>query len=187
MIRQLTLAVALCVAAPVSAQQADPAVLAAQKTALDKLAMLDGEWRGTASVFTPSGQKFSITHTERVGPMLNGTIRVVEGRSHLPNGGSPFNAFAVISYDVAGKRYTMRSYVQGHQGDFTLTLTDHGFSWSMTGADGVPVRYTAVVGNGRWVETGERIVDGKPVKYMELDVTRIGDSSWPAAGAVPAK
>ncbi len=187
MIRRLTLAVALCVAAPVSAQQADPAVLAAQKAALDKLAMLDGEWRGTASVFTPSGQKFSITHTERVGPMLGGTIRVVEGRSYMPNGMSPFHAFAVISYDAAGKRYTMRSYAQGHQGDFALTLTDDGFSWGMTGADGVPIRYRAVIKDGRWVETGERIVDGKPVKYMELDVTRFADSSWPAAGAVPSK
>ncbi|RZJ04580.1 MAG: hypothetical protein EON89_07095 [Brevundimonas sp.] len=73
---------AVLLAAPLSAQAqmpASPAGSPAQREALDRLAFLDGEWRGTATVHGPGGTTV-LTQTERVGPMLGGSVRVIEGR-----------------------------------------------------------------------------------------------------------
>ena len=56
-----------------------------------------------------------MTQTERVGPFLDGSVMVVEGKAFdaegRPNG---FNALAVISYDPDAKTYTFTSYAQGY-------------------------------------------------------------------------
>jgi hypothetical protein len=45
-----------------------------------------------------------------------------------------------------------------------------------------------VVKDGTWHETGERVVPGQdPVRFFEMRLTRVGDSAWPAAGAVPPR
>ena len=50
------------------------------------------------------------------------------------------------------------------------------------------IRYTAKVKDGTWHEVGERIVPGKePVRFTELTLKRVGDTTWPAAGAVAPK
>lgn len=158
-----------------------------QKEKLEALKMLDGTWRGTAWMITPTGQKMEMTQTERVGPMLDGTIRVIEGRGYDADGQMVFNAFAVVSYDTQKKQYTMRSYAQGRQGDFVLERTDDGFMWSIP-AGPATIRYTAIISEGEWVEYGERIVgEQKPFKFLEMKLSRIGDTGWPASGAVLVK
>ena len=57
----------------------------AQRAALQPLAIFDGTWRGTAQVLRPEGWA-TITQTERVGPMLDGALRVIEGRGYGPDG-----------------------------------------------------------------------------------------------------
>jgi hypothetical protein len=50
------------------------------------------------------------------------------------------------------------------------------------------MRYTAVIRDGRWHEVGDRILkEGQPVRFIEMDVTRLGDTDWPAGGAVPPR
>ena len=50
------------------------------------------------------------------------------------------------------------------------------------------MRYTAVVRNGAWREVGDRIVAGKePSRFFEMNLKRVGDTNWPAAGAVNPK
>ena len=76
----------------------DPGVLiAAQREAMIRLAFADGVWRGSASTILPSGEKHVITQTERVGPFLDGSVKVIEGRGYESNGSPGFNAFAIIS------------------------------------------------------------------------------------------
>lgn len=80
-------------------QRYDPAAaIAVQREAMTRLARLDGTWRGTAWTITPTG-RHQVVHTERIGTMLNGSLRVIEGRSYNEDGSVGFNAFAVISYD----------------------------------------------------------------------------------------
>lgn len=154
---------------------------------MQALKMMDGTWRGEAWTITPTGERIEMTQTERVGPMLDGAIRVIEGRGYDATGATVFNAFAVISYDAQNDQYMMRSHAMGRQGDFQLTVTDDGFSWTIP-AGPATIRYVATIKDGEWFEYGERVVgDGKPMRFLEMKLKRIGDTTWPAGDAVPSK
>jgi len=163
----------------------DPKVLiAAQREGMAPLAFMNGVWRGPATTTLPSGEVHNITQTERIGPFLDGSIKVIEGRGYEPDGRVGFNAFAVISYDPAKKGYTMRSYAQGRSGDFVLTPTSDGFVWEIP-AGPMTIRYTAVVKDGKWREVGDRIMPGQPpVRFFEMNLVKVGDTDWPGAGAI---
>jgi hypothetical protein len=163
-----------------------PAVLiAAQRDAMRALSNMDGVWRGSAWTILQSGEKHAITQTERIGPLLDGSIKVVEGRGYNSDGSVGFNAFAVISYDPAGKTYALHSYAQGRAGDFPLTPTPDGYVWEIP-AGQMKIRYTAVIKPDSWREIGEYISPGKaPVQFFEMNLNRVGDSTWPSAGAIP--
>ncbi|HKO99417.1 MAG TPA: hypothetical protein VJU86_20625 [Pyrinomonadaceae bacterium] len=175
---------------PVLAQQGhDPAALiAAQREAMAPLAMMDGVWRGPAWTILPSGQKHSITQTERIGPFLDGSVKVLEGRGYEADGKVTFNALGILSYNPATRAYTLHSHAHGRSGDFPLKTTADGYVWETPGGGNATVRYTAVIKDGNWHEVGDRIVPGQaPVRFFEMTLKRIGDNTWPAAGAVPHK
>lgn len=163
----------------------DPAkLLQAQREALAKLAFMDGTWRGSAWTLLPSGEKHTLVQTERVGPFLDGAVKVVEGRGYEADGRLAFNAFGTISFNPATQAYSMRSHAMGNAGDFKLTPTADGFTWEIP-AGPMTIRYTATLKDGTWVEVGDRIVPGKdPVRIYEAYLKRIGGTDWPAAGAV---
>ena len=170
------------------AAQNPATVIAAQKEAMAPLAMMDGIWRGPAWTILPSGQKHSITQTERIGPFLDGSIKVIEGRGYEPDGKVTFNALGIISYDPATRGYTLHSHAQGRSGDFSLKITSDGYVWETPGGGQTTIRYTAVIKDGSWLEVGDRIVPGKePMRFFEMTLKRVGDNTWPAAGAVPLK
>jgi len=174
--------------APATAQaqgRPDPAALmTAQKTALAKLSFMDGVWKGSAWTILPSGEKHVLTQTERVGPFLDGAVKVVEGRGYEADGKLAFNAFGTISFDPATSAYTMHSYAMGYVGDYALTPTAEGFVWEIP-AGPMTIRYTAKIEDGRWVEVGDRLVPGQePVRFLEMNLERAGDTGWPAEGAI---
>jgi hypothetical protein len=163
----------------------DPATLIAQqRDAMAPLAFLNGVWRGPAWMVLPSGEKLTFTQTERFGPFLDGSVKVIDGRSYGSNGKLLFNAFAVLSYDTAQHSYSMRSYAQGRVGDFQFTPSSNGYTWEIP-AGPMTIRYSAVVKDGVLHEVGNRILPGKePVQFFQMDVRRVGDTDWPNAGAV---
>ena len=162
-------------------------LIAAQREAMTRLAYMDGAWRGPAWTIRPSGEKHEITQTERIGPMLDGSVKVIEGKGYDPDGKVTFNAFATISYDVTTKVYTMHSNALGRVGDFVVTPTADGFTWEIP-AGPVTIRYTATVKDGAWREVGDRIASGRePVRFFEMNLKRVGDTDWPAAGAISPK
>jgi len=109
---------------------------------------------------------------------------VIEGKGYEADGSVGFNAFAVVSYDPASETFTMRSYAMGRAGDFELTPTENGFTWEIP-AGPATFRYTATVKAGEWHQVGERIVEGQePFQFFAMDLKRLGDTDWPAAGAV---
>jgi len=191
MTRVLSMAVILLMAAPsalLAQGRPDPVkLMAAQKEAMTKLAAMDGQWRGSAWTLLPSGEKHTITQTERVGPLLDGTVKVIEGRGYDAEGKTTFNAFATLSFNPASGAYTLHSHAMGSVGDFALTPTAEGFQWEIP-AGPMVIRYTATLRGGIWKEVGDRILPGKePIRFFEMTLQRLGDSPWPAAGAVPAK
>jgi hypothetical protein len=158
--------------------------MAQQRDAMASLTFLDGVWRGPAWIVLPSGDKITFTQTERIGPFLDGSVKVMDGRGYGPDGKLIFNAFAILSYDSAQHSYSMRSYAQGRVGDFHFTPSANGYKWDIP-AGPMTIRYIAHVEGGVLHEVGDRILPGKePVQFFEMDVRRVGDTDWPAAGAI---
>ena len=178
----------LAAAAPAAAQFPDPAPrIAAQREAMARLAFMDGVWRGPAWSLAAGGRREMI-QTERMGPMLDGAIRVMEGRGYTPEGNVAFNAFGIVSYDLASRSYRLTTYALGHSATVPLTITDSGFIWETPAGPGAIVRYTATIRDGTWHEVGERIAEGQPpLRVVELNLRRVGDTDWPGAGAVPMR
>ena len=192
--RSLALVVALMFAPAMFAASAmaqgpnNEARVSAQREAMKALAMLDGEWRGPAKSLRNDGQWHEMVQAERVGTMLDGTVRVIEGRGYENSGELSFNAFAVISYDPDTKAYTMRSYSGGRTGDFPIVPTATGFTWEIQAGPSMKIAYEAIVKDGVWTEAGTRIPkDGASVKFIEFSVKRLGDTAWPASGVIPPK
>jgi hypothetical protein len=187
---RLVALLASCIALAASAQAPhDPAaLLAAQKEALKVLAFMDGSWRGTAWTLLPGGARRTLVQTERIGPFLDGAVKVIEGRGYRDDGSVGFNALGIISYDPERKAYAMRSWAHGRTGEFALTVLPDGFAWETPAGPGAVVRYTATVMGDAYREVGERIAPGQaPVRVFEMDLRRLGDTDWPAANPVPAR
>jgi hypothetical protein len=189
----------VAIAAPAAGQQQptpaqaaagpwDPAArLAAQREAMTRFAYMDGVWRGPAWVVTREG-RHELTQTERIGPFLGSTVRVIEGRGYDSNGEVSFNALGVISYDPATRRYSMNSWAMGYTGTFPLQATEDGYIWEVPAGPAGTTRYTATIQRGTWREIGERISgNGPPVQIFEMNLRRVGDSRWPADGAVASR
>lgn len=166
----------------------DPATLIAQqRDAMASLAFLNGVWRGPGWIILPSGDKVPFTQTERIGPFLDGSVKVIDGRGYSSDGKLIFNAFAVLSHDSGKHSYSMRSYAEGRVGDFNYTPSAHGYTWEIP-AGPMTIRYSADVKDGVLHEVGERVLPGKqPVQFFQMDVRRVGNTDWPNAGAIGPK
>ena len=178
---------AVLLATPVAVQAqmpASPNGSEAQRAALDRHDFMDGEWRGEATIHGPAGT-LTLTQTERVGSMLGGSIKVIEGRGYAADGTTQFNAMATVSWDARAGRYGFRSYAQGYSGDYAFEVTEDGFRWETPAGPNARIEYVAVVRDGTWHEVGTFFAEGQPPRQMiEMRLTRIGDTDWPAAGAV---
>jgi len=181
------LVLALAGGAAAQGPQDPAALIAAQRAAMDTLSFMNGVWRGPAWTILPSGEKHSVTQTERIGPFLDGSVKVIEGRGYDAAGKVSFNALGIVSWSPEKRAYTLHSYALGRSGDFVLTPTADGYVWEIP-AGPTTIRYTAVIKGGAWKEVGDRITPGKdPVRFFEMDLTRVGDTDWPGAGAIPAE
>ena len=163
----------------------DPAALtAAQRQAMAVLQPMDGVWRGPAWILLPSGEKQDFVQTERIGPFLDGSIKVVEGRGYDHDGNVVFNALGIISYDPASRAYQLRSYAQGQSGDFAFVPAVDGYTWEIPAGPAI-IRYTAVIKDEMLREVGERLAPGEaPLRIFEMNLERVADTDWPEAGAV---
>lgn len=178
-------AVVLSSAPLAAAQEVQPTGSAEQREAMAALSFMDGEWRGQAVSYGPGGVRTELVQTERVGPFLGGSVRVVEGRGYDAVGETAFNALGVISWNEVEDRYQFSAWANGRQGQYTFERTDVGFNWEMPAGPGAMIRYTATVQNGVWREVGDYVREGgQPMRFFEMTLTRIGDSDWPGAGSV---
>jgi hypothetical protein len=183
-----TLMGALLFAAGAAMAQTPPGaadLLSAQREAMKALAAMNGSWRGEATMLLPGGERRKITQTERIGPFLGGTVKVIEGRGYDANGQVVFNSFGIVSFDPATRAYSLRSHAHGRKGDFPLTPTADGYTWDVPAGPGAIVRYTATIKDNRLHEVGDRIAgSGDPVRVFEMRLERIGDTEWPEQGAI---
>jgi hypothetical protein len=171
------------------AWQAAPAAAQEEEGDGDPLAAfdwMDGRWRGEARFLTESGFETFI-QTERSGEMLGGRVRVVEGKGYDANGAVVFNALGIIA-PTSGGGYEMRSWTLEREGSFPVEVEGGKVSWEFPAGPGAIVRYEAALVDGKWVEVGHRLAEGRPpLEIMRMELSRIGDNDWPAAGAVEAE
>lgn len=148
------------------------------------LSFMFGEWVGEASGVGRNNTTYKITQTERVGPMLEGDIVVIEGKGYDSDGMAAFNAFAVVSPNRDGT-WDIRSYAQGNSGTFPFTPGASGFTWSTPAGPDAEMRFTATFGDNTWSQVGEYVASGRPpVQTFQMELKRIGPTDWPSAGAV---
>lgn len=158
-----------------------------QREAMKPLAIIDGVWRGPAWTLQPDGSKRHITQTERIGPFLDGSVKVLEGRGYETDGRVGFNAFGVVYYDSARKAYGLRSWAQGRSGDFKFEPTADGYAWEVPFPGGM-VRYVATIKGNKFREVGHTILQGRdPVQTFEMNLERVSDTDWPLGTPVPMK
>lgn len=184
--RYLSLSALLTVLAIGSSHAADEGRSPTENTgkSLDALAPFDGAWRGPARTLNRNGQFVELIQTERVGPLLSGAIRLVEGRGHSKDGTVRFNALGIFSFNADVGKYNFHSYAMGHEGDFPLTVVPGGFTWEVP-AGPAKIRYSAKVEGDEWIETGDRLVDGQPpMRIFEMRLRRVGSTDWPQAGGI---
>lgn len=163
---------------------AQPAGTTAQRDAVGALDFLDGEWRGEAVIVGPAGRE-TLVQTERVGSLLGGSVKVIEGRGYAADGSTQFNALAVLSWDEREGRYRFRSWANGYTGEYPFERTADGFRWSTPAGQNARIEYVAVVRDGVWHEVGTYVAEGQPPRpFIDMRLTRIGDGTWPEGGAV---
>lgn len=156
--------------------------------AMAKLNFLRGTWVGKANGINPDGSSFSITQTERVGPLLGGDVVLVEGRGLTDDQTTAFNALGAISWNQATEKYEMHAFANGRSGVFEFKLTNDGYVWEQPAGPSAVTRFTATFEGGVWHQVGEFIAEGKPpVQTFAMDLSRTGDTEWPSAmEVVPA-
>ena len=150
-----------------------------------KLSFMRGVWRGPASGTGADGKQYSVTQTERMGPMLGGDIIVIEGRGYNADNTTGFNAFAVVSWDARADKYEIRSYAQGYAGTFELKLTKDGYVWETPAGPNAIMKFTATVKGDSWREVGEYVAKDKPpMKTFEMNLEKVGDTDWPLGAPI---
>ncbi|MEL7109226.1 MAG: DUF1579 domain-containing protein [Pseudomonadota bacterium] len=171
------LAFALCLPLAASAESVDQ----------HPLAFMFGEWVGPASGYSQAGP-FELTQTERVGPMLDGDVVVIEGRGYSETGETTFNAFAIVSKTGADGSWEMRSYTNGRAGTFPFELTETGYTWSVPAGPNARMIYTASFEGDTWSQIGEYTPTEGPVRQtFEMTLTRTADTEWPSGKPVSPK
>ncbi len=144
-----------------------------------------GVWVGPAEGTNRDGSKYAVTQTERMGPMLDDDVIVIEGRGYKADGSTGFNALGIVSWNAQTKKYELRSYTQGYAGTFDFTPTDHGYIWEIPAGPGAVIRYTATVTADHRRRSANFIVTGKPpLKNFEMNLKRVADTDWPAGNPV---
>lgn len=182
----VAIALSLMSAAPSQAQGGMPdsdALIAEQRAALERVAWMDGVWRGTVTSSGPEGD-IALVQTERIGTMAGGTVRIIEGRGYHRDGSLAFNAAALLTYDPVADEFVMTSTARGMTARPWFKPTADGFEWGIETAQ-VSISYVARHNNGEWVEEGFMAFPNQPKRpFMTMRLRRVGDTDWPGAGVI---
>lgn len=143
--------------------------------AMKKVAWLAGTWEGSGWA-SMRGEKTTFNQREVVKLAAGGLVLVVEGRGTAPEGGRVVHdAFAVLDYDPAAKKYRWHAWRAG--GGDTVDEPEVGdgrFVWGMSTPQGGRVRYTITrTPEGAWLEIGEFSRDGASwSQFFEMRLTK---------------
>jgi hypothetical protein len=152
--------------------------LAAQKDAMQKVAFLVGEWKGSGWMMMGPARRVEFTSKETVESRLDGLVLIIEGVHESADparkGAIVHHALAELSWDAKQSAYRFRSHLAtGEESDFPGKVVEGAFIWAFPAGPAGTIRYTIKLdAQGRWNEIGERSADGQswsPMFGMTLD------------------
>jgi len=143
--------------------------------AMQKLAVMVGEWEGDGWAMTPDRTKKESHVDEKMQWKLDKTVILVEGLGKDKEGKVVHSALGLIFYDVENKKYGLRSHLNtGQKTDASFEVLGEGnFSWSFPTPNGGQMRYTINVDETKWHEIGEYSRDGQQwFNTFEMNLVR---------------
>ena len=174
--RKICLVVVLAlIALPLLAQ--GPPKPEVQIAAMAKLDSMAGNWAGEGWMDF-GGRRVPFRGTEVVQKKLNGLALLVEGSFFArPEGADRdipvHTTLAVVSYDPTTQKYRFNTWLAtGTSGEHELVLIPDGWKWELDTPRG-RVRYTTTLSEaGRWLEIGERQVNGEWKQFFEMTLKK---------------
>lgn len=150
---------------------------------MEPLNWMKGRWEGEAWFDDGTGKHHKLFRMERVGPLLGGSIIVIEGASFEMNGApAAFNDFNIISWDEPTFRIRSYAYGAGWDANNRLETTPTGYVWKSV-AGPTTFRYIGTHSGDQWREVCEEIDStGRVTIRFEMNLHRVGETDWPAAG-----
>jgi hypothetical protein len=166
----------LAVAATLAGAQGSPGTT--QREAIDKLAWLEGEWRGVAWMMTGPDTRHTADQWEKVSRAAGGTVLAIQGIGKARDAGAEtgmtvHDAFAVLYWDGSRNQYTVRSFVAtGHTLEAKAEVGDRRLVWSFEHPQAGLTRYTiTLTPAGEWREVGEASRDRGATWYQFMEMT----------------
>ncbi len=147
------------------------------RAAMEKLAWLEGEWRGEGWRATSAGKE-TFQVSERTHFHLDGLVLVVHGRGWSAddegNEIEGHKAFGVMSYDAFAKTYRFDAFVKdGYQSRSEPQVGENEYRWSHPAGPDAEMRYHAWLSeDGEWIESGERCIADTCTPVMEMRLKR---------------
>lgn len=142
---------------------------------MKKISFMVGTWNGDGWA-DAQGQHHAFRGTEIILPKCEGAIMSLEGNHYIDAGGRQIpihNAFGFIRFDDRTGRYYMRSHLaNGLEMEFDFTPNETGYTWKMPHPVYGEVLYTATFKGDDWMEYGDAMKDGKPVRIYEMHMKR---------------
>jgi hypothetical protein len=152
-----------------------------QRAALDKLAWLEGEWRGPATMVIGPGERHSADQWEKIFRAAGGTVLVIQGIGKISEAGPMHgnvihDAFAVIYWDVERRQYTIKTFVaNGNSLETKAEVGDGKVVWGFDHPQAGSMRYTiTLTPSGDWREIGEMSRDKGAtwMQFMEMNLKK---------------
>lgn len=150
--------------------------LAAQRSAMQKLAFLVGEWSGEAKIYRSGADPIELMQTEHAEFKLDGLVLLIEGIGRSKVDGRPaLQALGIVSYDDETGTYHMRAFNDGRYLETEVKLAVDGseLSWGFALRE---IRTSSVLRlneQGQWTELHEITIGTQPArKFMEVTVSR---------------
>lgn len=150
------------VAAMSSSATAQDVMGTTDRAAIDKLAWIEGEWRGPAWMIMGPNQRRTADQWEKIYRAAGGTVLVIQGLGKATNAGEStgsviHDAFAVIYWDVQRSQYTIRTFTAaGVTLETKADVGDKRIAWGYEHPQAGLMRYTiTLTPDGQWREVGE--------------------------------
>ena len=145
--------------------------------AMSEAAFLEGSWEGEGWIQMGPGPREEFTQTETVTSMLDGAVLLIEGIGHskvTETSRKIHHALAMISFDPVGNHLVFSSYVAGRPRlDLVPEVGPNTFKWGFSPPNGGEIRYSIMVEDGVWHETGEYSGDGGSWnQFFEMRLTK---------------